>query len=218
MSEIQDLTEDTLARLTPDQMIALLRGLDPADEAVAGLDVDVLGRVVDPAKLGDQALADLLTEVARLADGGARLDLGRMAPRTFARLVGRASQRQVEAVTARPELRARVLDEVFRRMETHFRADRAGSTRAVVHFRLTGAPGEDGYDRYEVVIEDGRCAITKGHTRQARATITLAPAEFLRLATGVASAPVLFMTGKVRVRGDLGFAAGFLGLFDIPRA
>jgi hypothetical protein len=26
------------------------------------------------------------------------------------------------------------------------------------------------------------------------------------------------MTGKLKVKGDLGFAAGFMSLFDIPKA
>ena len=48
--------------------------------------------------------------------------------------------------------------------------------------------------------------------------MTLTPADFLKLATGNASAPVLFMTGKLKVKGDLGFAAGFMSLFNIPKA
>jgi putative sterol carrier protein len=107
---------------------------------------------------------------------------------------------------------------VFRRMEVHFRSERAGATRAVVHFHLTGGFGESGLDTYETVIEDARCTINKGETREGRASVTLSPVEFLKLATGNASAPVLFMTGKLKVKGDLGFAAGFMSLFNIPKA
>ncbi len=32
-----------------------------------------------------------------------------------------------------------------------------------------------------------------------------------------ASAPVLFMTGKLKIRGDLAFAAGLTGYFHLPR-
>ncbi|SHE57119.1 SCP2 sterol-binding domain-containing protein [Streptoalloteichus hindustanus] len=224
MSEIEDLTADTLARLTPGQVIELLRRHGPGDPRLADLDIDTVARAVDPKRLDDEELAELLTVIARLAADdahsahGARFDLGRMDPRNFARIMSRASQRQIDAVMARPELRALVLDEVFRRMAVHFRADRAGDTRGVVHFRITGAATEDGFDRYQVVIEDGRCDVGRGHGGDPRATVTLGPAEFLRLATGNASAPVLFMTGKLKVRGDLGFAAGFLSLFDVPRA
>ena len=48
-------------------------------------------------------------------------------------------------------------------------------------------------------------------------TITLSPYDFLRLITAHASAPVLFMTGRLKVRGDLAFAASLMTLFDLPR-
>jgi putative sterol carrier protein len=147
-----------------------------------------------------------------------QIDPADPAVKNFARIISRASKDQIEAVTARPGLRERVLDEVFRRMEVHFRTERAGATRAVVHFRLTGGFGEDGHDVYETVIQDAQCTIYKGETREGRAGVTLSPVEFLKLATGNASAPVLFMTGKLKVKGDLGFAAGFMSLFDIPKA
>ncbi|MFD1048182.1 SCP2 sterol-binding domain-containing protein, partial [Kibdelosporangium lantanae] len=59
--------------------------------------------------------------------------------------------------------------------------------------------------------------VSRAMTRDARVTITMPPQDFLRLITSNASAPVLFMTGKLRIRGDLAFAAGMLGLFDLPK-
>ncbi|WP_309109885.1 SCP2 sterol-binding domain-containing protein [Saccharothrix sp.] len=211
-----NLTTEAIAKLSPKDLIKALQQVDPADPALRELDIDVIARGIDPKKLGQDEFADLLGTLGDLADAGADLDLAKMDPQNFARIVSRASKEQIEAVTARPGLRERVLDEVFRRMEVHFRTDRAGATRAVVHFRLTG--GASGDDVYEAVIEDASCTINKGATRESRATVTLGPVEFLKLATGNASAPVLFMTGKLKVKGDLGFAAGFMSLFDIPKA
>ncbi|MFE2751001.1 SCP2 sterol-binding domain-containing protein [Actinosynnema sp. NPDC059335] len=211
-----DLTTEAIAKLSPRELISTLRQVDPGDPALAGVDIDVIARGIDPKKLGEDEFADLLDALGALADGGADLDLARMDAQNFARIISRASKGQIDAVTSRPGLRARVLDEVFRRMEVHFRADRAGATRAVVHFHLTGGTPDD--DVYEVIIENAECAINKGATRDPRATVTLGPVEFLKLATGNASAPVLFMTGKLKVKGDLGFAAGFMSLFNIPKA
>jgi putative sterol carrier protein len=211
-----DLTTEAIAKLGPQELISTLRQVDPGDPALKDVDIDVIARGVDPKKLGRDEFADLLDALGALADGGADLDLARMDAQNFARIISRASKEQVESVTSRPGLRERVLDEVFRRMEAHFRSERAGATRAVVHFRLTG--GFDGDDVYEAVIEDARCTINKEETRDPRATVTLGPVEFLKLATGNASAPVLFMTGKLKVKGDLGFAAGFMSLFNIPKA
>ncbi|PSL55213.1 SCP-2 sterol transfer family protein [Saccharothrix carnea] len=211
-----DLTTEAIAKLSPQELISTLRQVDPADPALNDVDIDVIARGIDPKKLGRDEFADLLDALGALADGGADLDLAKMDPQNFARIISRASKDQIEAVTSRRGLRERVLDEVFRRMEVHFRSERAGATRAVVHFRLTG--GFDGDDVYEAVIENAECAINKGGTRDPRAVVTLGPVEFLKLATGNASAPVLFMTGKLKVKGDLGFAAGFMSLFNIPKA
>jgi len=213
-----DLTTEAIAKLSPSELISTLKQIDPADPALKGVDIDVIARGIDPKKLGKDEFADLLGALGDLADGGADLDLATMDPQNFARIISRASKDQIEAVTGRPGLRERVLDEVFHRMEVHFRSERAGATRAVVHFHLTGGFGADGLDTYEAVIEDAKCSINKGETKEGRASVTLSPVEFLKLATGNASAPVLFMTGKLKVKGDLGFAAGFMSLFNIPKA
>jgi len=97
-------------------------------------------------------------------------------------------------------------DEAFRRISARFRADRAGDTRAVVHWRLTDW-GPDEYARYEMVIEDGHIAVRPGRTRDAHVTVTLSAPEFLRMA----GQPELFLSG--RLRGDTARAATLPGLF-----
>ena len=86
-------------------------------------------------------------------------------------------------------------DEAFRRISERFRAERAGNTRAVVHWRLTDW-GPDEYARYEMVIEDGRIAVRPGRTRDAHVMVTLSAPDFLRMA----GQPELFRRG--RLRGD----------------
>lgn len=49
-------------------------------------------------------------------------------------------------------------------------------------------------------------------------TIMVSPVDFLKLASGNSSAPTMFLTGKIKVAGDLGFAAGLTKLFQIPKA
>lgn len=213
-----DLSADALGRLGADRVVALLDGLDPADPALAELDINVIGRVVDPRSLGREEFVRLLAALDRLAGLGAHVDLSRMDARTFARIIGRASTAQITGVLARPELRTRILEEIFRRMSEHLRTERAATVRAVVHWRLTGGSGEGGYDRWETVIEDATCVIRRESTRDPRVTITAHPVDFLKLITNNASGPVLFLTGKLKIKGDLGFAAGLTSLFDLPRA
>ncbi|MGH3492061.1 MAG: SCP2 sterol-binding domain-containing protein [Sciscionella sp.] len=68
------------------------------------------------------------------------------------------------------------------------------------------------------MIAEGQCHATEGRANAPRVTITLSPTDFLRLIAGTASAPMLFMTGKIKIKGDLAFAAGLMSLFDLPRA
>jgi putative sterol carrier protein len=211
-----DLTGEAIGKLSPSQLVSLLEGLDPASESLAEIDVDAIGRAVDPTRLRNGEFLLLLEQVDRLA--GAGVDLSRMGAVTFAALIGRASKDQLTEVLAKPGLRARILDEIFRRMQSHLRAEKARSVSAVVHWRFPSEPGADDYDRYETVIDRGVCATSRDRSADARVTITICPYDFLRLITSNASAPVLFMTGKLKVRGDLAFAASMMGLFDLPRA
>jgi putative sterol carrier protein len=213
-----DLTGDAIGKLSPSQLVELLRQVDPATDHLEQVDIDAIGRAIDPTRLSGGEFRTLLEQVDRLAGAGAGVDLSRMGAQTFARLIGRASKEQLTEVLAKPELRARILGEIFRRMREHLRAEKAGSVAAVVHWRFADGSGADGYDRYETVIDHGECATSDDQTRPARVTITIGPYDFLRLITSNASAPVLFMTGKLKVRGDLAFAASMMGLFDLPRA
>lgn len=204
-----DLSGEAIGKLSPQELVAALEKLEP--DAAARLDVDVIGRAIDPRLFGRDDLADLLSHLDRLAVA----DLGRMGPQTFARLISRANEKQLRAVLSRSTLRATILGEIFRRMQDHLRVERARSVRAVIHWRF---PDGSDYERYETVVADGVCTTVTGKSEQPRVTITMHPYEFLRLITGNASAPVLFMTGRLKVRGDLAFAAGLMGLFDLPRA
>jgi putative sterol carrier protein len=215
-----DLSAEAIGKLSPAELITLLTQLDPHDEAsaaaIAQLDVDAIGRAIDPKRLGKGDVTRLLTEIERLSSAGTNLDLDGMSPKTFARLISRASEAQLRDVLGRPSLRRRILTEIFGRMQQHLRRERA--VDAEIQWRFTDGAGDDGYDRFTSVIADGACTTTPKKADRPKVTITLGPYEFLRLITNNASAPVLFMTGKLRVRGDLAFAAGMMGMFDLPRA
>lgn len=216
--ERRPLTGKTIGQLSPSQLVDALEALEPDQVDDLDLDIDVLGSAIDPRKLSRDQFVRLLAALDRLAGAGADLDLSQMRPGTFARIIAKASGSQVEGMMGRPELRARILGEIFRRMSEHFRGDKAASTRAVVHWRITGGAGTGGFDRYETVIEGGTCVVNADPRRDPRVTITVHPADFLKLITRNASGPVLFMTGKMRIKGDLAFAAGLTSLFDLPRA
>jgi putative sterol carrier protein len=47
--------------------------------------------------------------------------------------------------------------------------------------------------------------------------VTVAPLDFLKLVSGNGNPVMMFMTGKLKAKGDLGLAANIANLFDIPK-
>jgi putative sterol carrier protein len=103
-----------------------------------------------------------------------------------------------------------VLDKVFTGMSESFNPDKAAGQYEI------SAP--DGVHEYAMRIADGRCEIDKGRAESPRVTIRIGLADFLRLITGEANGMQLFMTGKLKVSGDLFFAQTYQSWFDRPQA
>ncbi|WP_349879605.1 SCP2 sterol-binding domain-containing protein [Micromonospora sp. HUAS YX12] len=137
-------------------------------------------------------------------------------PKEFAQLVKSTPDAKIAEIMS-GEARGKILSEVFNRMPTLFRADRAGSTNAVIHWNITGRP-DGGTDTYEIVIENGTCTVSETATRDPKLSLTMGPVEFLKIVSGGANPVMMFMTGKLKAKGDLGLAANIANLFDIPKA
>ena len=142
--------------------------------------------------------------------------LAGMEPKEFARLVKSTPGATIAQVMG-GEGRGKILDEVFNRMPTLFRADRAGNTQAVIHWNITGAPGGS-TDTYETVIENGACTVTSQPVREPKLAMTMDPVTFLKIVSGDGNPMMMFMTGKIKAKGDFGLAAQVAKLFDIPRS
>jgi putative sterol carrier protein len=136
-------------------------------------------------------------------------------PARFTELVKGASRDQLAEVMAGSE-RAKILDEIFRRFPDQFRADRAGDTSAVIHWHI-GGRADGGEDQFEVLVADGTCSTSDTPGAEPNLTVTLAAAEFLQLLSGAANPMMLFMTGKLKAKGDLALAANLANLFDLPK-
>ena len=137
-------------------------------------------------------------------------------PKEFAQLVKSTPDAKINEIMS-CEARGKILSEVFNRMPALFRADRAGSTNAVIHWNITGRP-DGGTDTYEIVIENGTCTVSETATRDPKLSLTMGPVEFLKIVSGGANPVMMFMTGKLKAKGDLGLAANIANLFDIPKA
>ena len=146
-------------------------------------------------------------------------DLTQFDPQQFAELIATASDEQLSEIIHGP-LRKQVLDEIFGRMADHVEPAQIAGLDAVVHFKILDRPEEQGggYDHYEVVFADGACRASDSPEREPKVTIKVGGVDFLKLAAGKASGPVLFMTGKLKLEGDVMLASRLTSFFRIPSA
>ncbi|WP_426508857.1 SCP2 sterol-binding domain-containing protein [Dactylosporangium sp. McL0621] len=151
-----------------------------------------------------------------MSDLDALGDFNNIDPKQFAQLVKNAPDSQLADLMNSPQ-RKTILDTIFSRFPELFRADRAGSTNAIIHWNITGAP-DGGTDSYELVIANGACTLSPSPDQDPKLSITVGPVDFLKVVSGVGNPMMMFMTGKLKAKGDLGLAANIANLFDIPKA
>jgi putative sterol carrier protein len=136
----------------------------------------------------------------------------------LASMVGQVPDEQLAEGMANEEGRKLILDEIFKRMADHVEPSKIEGTDAIVHFTITEKPG-GGEDTYEAVIKDGTVKVnSEPTTEEPRLKIIAAPVPFLKLVTGHESGPAMFMTGKLKIKGDLMFASQMTSFFRIPTA
>jgi predicted lipid carrier protein YhbT len=152
------------------------------------------------------------------ADDIAALDFASVTPEEFARIVKGLSAKQLGEIAADGALRARVLEEVFGRMERQFRPEAAGTLEALIRWKVTGQ-GDSPDAVYETKITGGTCTVTEGRSEaEPRVTLVMGDADFLKLVSGNSSPVTMFMLRKVKIAGDVALAAGLTRYFDIPKA
>ncbi len=134
--------------------------------------------------------------------------------RAFARMVVRSSDAQLQWLASgwrRRLILAGILQQLPRRLDR----GKASAIHAVANWKITGAPGGHS-DRFQVRIEDGRCRVIRRPEEPAQVTLELDAVDFLRLVSGEADGAELFMTGKLRIEGDLMLTARLPALFRFP--
>jgi putative sterol carrier protein len=152
--------------------------------------------------------------VSDAQDATVGTDFSSVDPEQVAGTISSASDEQLREALSGPQRQA-IIGEVFRRMEQHFKPSSAAGVDAVVHWKISGRP-DGAIDHYEVVLKDGSCTAGNDPQHEPRVTLTLDGVEFMRLVTGNAAGPMLFMSGKLKIEGDLMFSAQIQSMFTIP--
>jgi putative sterol carrier protein len=124
--------------------------------------------------------------------------------REFSRLVKTASDAELEAALHGPR-RERILDQIFSRMPSRLRADRAHGIDTVIHWRIGGSPA-GGEDVYEVTIHDGTCEVARPPNQEPDVTFAIEAVPFIKLIAGATSPFKIMVSRQLRITGDLPLA------------
>jgi putative sterol carrier protein len=101
--------------------------------------------------------------------------------------------------------------ETFEAMATRFRADKAAGTSATVQYDVSG----DGGGTWHAVIKDGACAVKEGAAASPNLTLQIGAQDWLDMISGKQSGQMLFMSGKLKIKGDMGLAMKLPSMFSM---
>ena len=104
----------------------------------------------------------------------------------------------------------KVLTQVFEGWAARFDPSRAGDQSAVIGFDITSPAGAH---QYQLKVADGTCQAVSGAPEPARVTLGLAVPDLLRLVTGKLDGMQAFMSGRLKLSGDMMFAQSMQSWF-----
>ena len=99
----------------------------------------------------------------------------------------------------------------FDAMPGRFRPDKASGTNAVIQYDIGG----DGGGTWHAVIKDGACTVSQGAAPSPNLTLSISAQDWLDMLTGKQSGQMLFMSGKLKIKGDMGLAMKLGSMFSM---
>jgi putative sterol carrier protein len=101
--------------------------------------------------------------------------------------------------------------ESFEAMPGRFRPDKASGTNATIQYDVSG----DGGGTWNAVIKDGTCTVNPGAATNPNLTLQIAAQDWVDMLSGKQSGQMLFMSGKLKVKGDMGLAMKLGSMFSM---
>ena len=101
--------------------------------------------------------------------------------------------------------------ESFDAMPSRFRSDKVTGTSAVIQYDVSG----EGGGTWNAVIKDGACAVSPGAAQNPNLTLQVSAQDWLDMLSGKQSGQMLFMSGKLKVKGDMGLAMKLGSMFSM---
>ncbi|HEY5724500.1 MAG TPA: SCP2 sterol-binding domain-containing protein [Candidatus Eisenbacteria bacterium] len=101
--------------------------------------------------------------------------------------------------------------ETFDNMASRFRAEKAAGVNATIQYDITGDQG----GTWNAVIKDGACNVSPGAAASPNLTLTMSSQDWLDMTGGKLSGQMAFMSGKLKLKGDMGLAMKVGSLFQV---
>ena len=103
-------------------------------------------------------------------------------------------------------------EEIFSAMPGQLDQNAAKGVNATIQFNLSGDNGGQWY----VTVKDGKAEVNKGTAPSANMTMSMAASDYVDMITGKLNGQMAFMSGKLKISGDMGLAMKMQSLFKRP--
>ena len=104
-----------------------------------------------------------------------------------------------------------ILRNIFEGMRDSFKPEAAGDVSATVQYDITT---DDGLKQWSVTFDNGTCSVSEGPATDPRLTMALPLVDFVRLIFNQVQGPQLFMSGKLKLQGDMMWAMQMQNYFE----
>jgi putative sterol carrier protein len=105
----------------------------------------------------------------------------------------------------------KTLQQIFAGMQDAFKPEKAAGVNAVIQYDIA-LNGET--KQWSVNIADGKCETSEGASENPRITLQVNLPDFMRLIFNQADGTQLFMSGKLKLKGDMMFAMQMQNFFE----
>lgn len=102
--------------------------------------------------------------------------------------------------------------EILEAMPGQLDANAAKGVNATIQFNLSG----DGGGQWYITIKDGTASTSEGTAPSANMTMSMAAQDYADMTLGKLNPQMAFMSGKLKISGDMGLAMKMQTLFKRP--
>lgn len=106
---------------------------------------------------------------------------------------------------------ATTVPEAIENMKGRFKSDAAKTMTATYQFDLTG----EGGGKHYMAINNGELDIKQGEAANPNITITMAASDFISMTNGKLNPQMAFMSGKLKLKGDMALAMKMQSIFPM---